>query len=129
MKNEMSHSAIYAAIAGMCCIFVGLRLGRFAYTPMVPALVNHHWLSIDGAGYLGSFNFLGYFIGAITVKRLLRLASSEVIIKVSLLLLSISLMACAWNEGYVWLNVWRFLAGIAMLIGFMAILWNGLLNR
>ncbi|MCP4474589.1 MAG: site-specific recombinase [Gammaproteobacteria bacterium] len=36
-------SVIYAAIAGLCLFVISIGLNRFAYTAIIPCLINHHW--------------------------------------------------------------------------------------
>ena len=61
-----------AALAGMAALALGMGIGRFAYTPLLPALMQETGLSLQAAGYLASANFAGYLIGALASMRLPR---------------------------------------------------------
>src|SRR2546428_10400525 len=56
---------LHAALAGFSAVLVGNGLGRFAYTPLLPALISDHWFSPSAAAYLGAANLAGYLAGAV----------------------------------------------------------------
>ena len=51
-------------LAGILAIFVGVGVARFAFTSLLPFMLDD-FLSITDAGILASFNFAGYLSGAI----------------------------------------------------------------
>jgi hypothetical protein len=58
------------AVAGLCASLVGLGLARFAYTPLIPALIAAKWFSPAEAVYLGAANLAGYLAGALIAREL-----------------------------------------------------------
>ena len=58
------------SIAGSATLLVGMGIGRFSYTPLIPALVESGALSASEAGYVGAFNLAGYLIGALVALRI-----------------------------------------------------------
>jgi predicted MFS family arabinose efflux permease len=100
------------ALAGLAATLLGVGLGRFAYTPLLPALVAEGWLSGPQAALLGAFNLAGYLLGALIAAGLGRRWGPVPVLRAALLLTALSLGACAWNGGMVWLGFWRFLAGV-----------------
>lgn len=52
-------------IGGLLGLAVAMGIGRFAYTPLLPVMKQHAHFSTGFAGTLASWNYLGYFIGAI----------------------------------------------------------------
>jgi hypothetical protein len=47
-------------IAGLCASLVGIGMARFAYTPLLPAIIGAHWFSASTATYLGAANLGGH---------------------------------------------------------------------
>ena len=104
---------IYATIAGSCLFAISICLARFAYGPLVPALIDSHWVSRAEAGYLGTFNGLGFILGCAVALWLTRFTGIRLLLRGSLALALIGLGMCFWNFGFAWLAVGRFFAGFA----------------
>ena len=50
------------SIGAQVGLLIGMGLGRFSYTPMVPVLIEVGYLSESEAGYIGALNLGGYVI-------------------------------------------------------------------
>jgi predicted MFS family arabinose efflux permease len=98
---------------GAVALFIGLGLGRFAYSPMIPALVQAGWFSPAAADYLGAVNLVGYLIGAAVTGQWLAHRRPGGWLRLALAATAISLGACALPWGFAWYFIWRLLAGIA----------------
>jgi predicted MFS family arabinose efflux permease len=99
--------------AGTVTVLVGIGLARFAYTPLIPALIDGGWFTGPAAAYLGAANLLGYLLGALSAHRLsVRLGAGRVV-RLGLATAIVSFVACAWPLPFVWFFLWRFLAGAA----------------
>ena len=61
-----------ALLAGLAASLVGVGLARFAYTPLIPALIAVGWFSPADAAYLGAANLIGYLAGALLASRPVR---------------------------------------------------------
>ncbi|MDG2054338.1 MAG: YbfB/YjiJ family MFS transporter [Phycisphaerales bacterium] len=109
---ERQLSLAYATIAGFCLIAIGLCMARFAYTPIVPSIIEAGWVDKAGAGYLGACNFLGYMTGCAVAIWLPRVVSVRPLMRWSLLAAFTGLLICAWDIGFVWLAVGRFITGL-----------------
>jgi predicted MFS family arabinose efflux permease len=60
-------SAATVAIAGLIALAVGMGIGRFAFTPILPMMQEDAGLSIATGGWLASANYFGYLAGALSV--------------------------------------------------------------
>jgi MFS family permease len=96
---------------GLCAVLVGVGLGRFAYTPMIPALVSAGWLSPPEAAYVGAANLVGYLAGALAAGLAAQTIGAGRAIRAALFLTMASFAASAAPVGFEWLLAWRFLAG------------------
>jgi len=100
------------AAAGFCAVMVGIGLARFAYAPLIPALVEGGWLSPAAAVYLGAANLAGYLAGALTANRVAESVPAPRLIRAAMAVAALSFVACALNWGIAWFTVWRFAAGV-----------------
>ena len=112
MDTIKTSQIIYACVAGLCLFAIAMGVNRFSYAPIVPFLVNHHWATNPQAGYIGSANFLGYFLGAYGGHKLTRFFSIGKVILSMLVLSIIASALCAFNFGFIWLSLWRGVVGI-----------------
>lgn len=102
-----------AILAGLCASLVGIGLARFAYTPLIPALIAAGWFSPSEAAYLGAANLAGYLAGALLGRRLATLAPAAPVLRAAMLLATAAFFACAGPWPFWWFSLWRFLAGLA----------------
>lgn len=56
---------VVLAVGGMTALAAGIGIGRFAYTPILPAMLDGLHLSAGAAGFIASANFAGYLAGAL----------------------------------------------------------------
>jgi MFS family permease len=107
-------SVWHAAFSGLCASLVGLGLARFAYTPLIPALISAHWFTHSEAAYLGAANLAGYLAGALLGRMKTRWAHAGFVLRAMMLLTAASMFACALKDfGFAWATLWRFVAGYA----------------
>jgi predicted MFS family arabinose efflux permease len=99
-----------AILAALAALFVGVGLARFAYTPLLPAVVAAGWFGPDQAAYLGASNLAGYLIGAIAGRRLA--ARTRIAAPVLMLVTAATFVACAWPLPFSWFVAWRFVSGL-----------------
>ena len=111
--NQPAFVAWPALLAGVMATLVGIGLARFAYTPLIPVLVQANWFSATDAVYLGAANLLGYLIGALLAHRLTRWASARVVVGASLAAVVLSFVLCASPSTFYWFFSWRLMAGVA----------------
>ncbi|NIF62797.1 YbfB/YjiJ family MFS transporter, partial [Burkholderia sp. Cy-647] len=102
-----------ATLSGFSASLVGIGLARFAYTPLLPAIVDAHWFAPSLAAYLGAANLAGYLGGALAGRALAARAGVTLTLRTMMLLATLAFVACAWPLSFSWFFAWRFLAGIA----------------
>ncbi len=102
-----------ALLSGIMATLVGIGLARFAYTPLIPVLIQSGWFTVGEAVYLGAANLLGYLIGALSAHRLTERFAPRMVLAFSLLTIVLSFLLCAWPADFYWFFVWRFCAGLA----------------
>jgi len=102
-----------ATLAALGANLVGLGLARFAFAPLVPALVSNHWFSAAQAAYLGSANFAGYLTGALLAQPVAARIAPAHVLRVMILLAGVSFLACAHPAPFAWFALWRAAGGLA----------------
>lgn len=102
----------HAAIAGLSALLLGIGLSRFAFTPLIPALVQAGWFTAAQAGYLSATNLAGYVVGAAIARRAARHVPAMVLVKAAMILAAASFAGCAAPLGFGWYFGWRLLSGI-----------------
>lgn len=115
-----------AWLPAFLAVVVGIGFARFAYTPLLPLLVERGWVSEAGGAFAGAANLAGYLIGALLAQALAAREERAAILNGAMLLAAASLAACAIPLGAAWLGVFRLTAGIAgglvMILGPSAVL-------
>ena len=102
-----------ATLSGLCASLVGIGLARFAYTPLLPAIIGAGWFGAASAVYLGAANLAGYLAGALLAGPAAARLGPRTVLRSAMLAASISFFACAWPGGFAWFFGWRFASGIA----------------
>jgi predicted MFS family arabinose efflux permease len=102
-----------AVSAGLCANLVGVGLARFAYTPLIPALIAAHWYSASSTVYLGAANLAGYLAGALLARRMAATAGAVPSLRAMMAVATAAFFACAIPLSFWWYFVWRLGSGVA----------------
>ncbi len=100
-------------LAGLSATLLGVGLQRFAYAPLLPAMVQAGWLDAGAAGTLGAANFGGYLVGAAAAPSVGRRLGMRRALRGAMLVATACFALCAVRGGLGWFLPWRTLAGIA----------------
>lgn len=79
-------------MAGLCASLVGIGLARFAYTPLLPAIINAQWFSASTAAYLGAANLAGYLAGALLGVGIARQTGTRAALRLMMVLATLAFL-------------------------------------
>ena len=104
-------------LTGLLSLAVAMGIGRFAFTPQLPLMVQEGLLDVAQGGWLAAANYVGYLVGALTASRLR--AGAPVLAMISLAGVALTAAAMALPGAMLWMPL-RFLAGVCSAWAFVA---------
>lgn len=104
---------ILAALAGLASCLVGIGIARFAYSPLLPMVIQAGWFGPADAAYLGAANLAGYLVGAAGARPVGRYIPTHKAVPLMMVVCGLSFATCAFPAPFAWFAVWRFLGGAA----------------
>ncbi|MHC5132615.1 YbfB/YjiJ family MFS transporter [Pseudomonas glycinis] len=113
MRTANSTGIWRPIFAGLCASLVSIGLARFAYTPLIPSLIQAQWFSANDVVYLGAANLVGYLIGALLGRPLAHRTGNRNALRLMMLAVTAAFFACAYPLSVSWFFGWRLLSGIA----------------
>ncbi|MFP4896605.1 YbfB/YjiJ family MFS transporter [Paraburkholderia sp. EG304] len=111
--SPLDAHALFATFAGLCGSLVAIGLARFAYTPLIPSLIEAHWFTSPQTVTLGAANFAGYLIGAMVGRPFAAWLSNRSALRLLMAVVTIAFFTCAWPVSVSWFFFWRLLSGIS----------------
>jgi predicted MFS family arabinose efflux permease len=99
--------------AGFAASLVGIGLARFAYTPLIPPLIQAHWFAASDVVYLGAANLAGYLLGALLGRPVAHRVTNVRTLRAMMVLVTAAFFACAFPVSIAWFFFWRLLSGVA----------------
>jgi predicted MFS family arabinose efflux permease len=99
---------------------VGLGIGRFAYSLVLPDMRDSLNWSYSAAGFMNTINAAGYLLGALMASRLIKRYGLSAVVRWGTLACVVSLALCALSGDFVVLSFARLLAGVGAAGGFVA---------
>ena len=115
------------ALAGLVSLAVAMGIGRFAFTPILPMMLQGGLVDLPGASWLASANYLGYMLGAVLCTlqpwlwarcRWLPLLAYSSLVRAGLLATGVLTLAMAWQAPAAW-PLLRFVAGVTSAVVFV----------
>src|SRR4051812_15152555 len=115
--KQAGPSPLAVCLAGAVSLAVAMGIGRFAFTPMLPLMIQDGQLDVAAGGWLAAANYAGYLLGGLTGARV---RWSAVRLSVIALLLTAALTAAMAlpNSLWVWM-VLRLVAGLCSAWAFV----------
>jgi predicted MFS family arabinose efflux permease len=99
---------------------VGLGIGRFAYSLLLPDMRDALGWSYSAAGFMNTINAAGYLVGALLASRLIKRFGLSASARGGTLACIASLALCALSGNFIVLSFARLLAGLGAAAGFVA---------
>lgn len=113
MPRQRMKEELPALLTGIMATLAGIGIARFAYTLLLPAVIEQGWFNASQSAYLGAANLLGYFVGALAAHWLSERFALRRVIGASFLCIALSFLLCAWPGTFAWFFAWRLVSGIA----------------
>ena len=115
--SPVGPSPLATVIAGGLSLAVAMGIGRFAFTPMLPLMIQDGQLDVAAGGWLAAANYAGYLLGGLTGGRV---RWSAVRLSVVALVLTAVLTAAMAFPSTLWLwMVLRLIAGLCSAWAFV----------
>jgi predicted MFS family arabinose efflux permease len=105
--------AVALAFGGLAAMTAAIGIGRFVYTPILPAMLAALGWSKSDAGLVASANLLGYFIGALLAGRPFAVARPRPLLLAALTISAVSTAAMGLPSDIVSFVGLRFVGGVA----------------
>jgi predicted MFS family arabinose efflux permease len=99
---------------------VGLGIGRFAYSLVLPDMRDALGWSYSAAGFMNTVNAAGYLAGALIAAKLVNRFGLIAVVRAGTVACVVSLALCAVSGNFWLLSFARLLAGIGAALGFVA---------
>lgn len=128
MSQSERQQIIFCFILAITALAVAMGIGRFAFTPILPLMIQEGTVHLAQTAWLSSSNYIGYLVGALS---LLKSNRHPLFVVLGLTLVTLSTWLASLS-GFGWLLVLRFLAGVAsawVLVSISAFAINWLKSR
>nr|WP_312115048.1 YbfB/YjiJ family MFS transporter [Moraxella sp. CTOTU47915] len=128
MSQSDRQQIIFCFILASTALAVAMGIGRFAFTPILPLMIQEGTVHLAQTAWLSSSNYIGYLVGALS---LLKNNRHPLFVVLGLTLVTLTTWLASLSS-FGWLLVLRFLAGVAsawVLVSISAFAINWLKSR
>lgn len=128
MSQSDRQQIIFCFILASTALAVAMGIGRFAFTPILPLMIQEGTVHLAQTAWLSSSNYIGYLVGALS---LLKSKRHPLFVMLGLTLVTLTTWLASLSS-FGWLLVLRFLAGVAsawVLVSISAFAINWLKSR
>lgn len=106
-------NGLLQTLGGLCTLVVVMGIGRFAYTAILPYMMEHYQLTEKTVGAMAAWNYTGYLVGVLAMFREKAGMRRYILLTAFLIVSFLSTFAMGLTEQvYLW-NIIRFIAGVA----------------
>src|SRR5258708_9906132 len=112
-RNAVDRSPITIALGGLIAMAIGIGIGRFVYTPILPPMLAALGLSKATAGLIASANFAGYLVGALGAAGATLPGSRRLWLLGALVTSAVTTGAMGFSEWVPTFVLLRFAGGVA----------------
>lgn len=117
LKSDSLPWIIVGQVAAALAAAMGI--GRFVYTPILPLMVTQAHMTSQLGGVIATANYAGYLAGAMAGIFRPRLLQSKVTLRISLVIIVLTLTTMPITENWAIWFVLRLIAGLASALVFM----------
>lgn len=117
--QRTERQALRLALAGSVVLIIGMGYGRFAYTGILPVMLDEQILSLRQGNLAASVNYAGYLIGALLLSKA-RPADSTRLTLASVVSTLVCLALLAWVKSPLAIILIRGLAGVLSAVALIA---------
>ncbi|VXB28252.1 conserved membrane hypothetical protein [Enhydrobacter sp. AX1] len=128
MSQSDRQQIIFCFILAITALAVAMGIGRFAFTPILPLMIQEGTVHLAQTAWLSSSNYIGYLVGALS---LLKSKRHPLFVMLGLSLVTLTTWLASLSS-FGWLMMLRFLAGVAsawVLVSISAFAINWLKSR
>ena len=105
--------------AGVLNLILVMGISRFAYTPLLPAMLENTELGAAEGGWLAAINYLGYLCGALIASMISDLELKDRLYRIGLFLAVVTTAGMGLTDNFWLLSILRFLAGLSCAAGML----------
>ncbi|SDP16220.1 Predicted arabinose efflux permease, MFS family [Phyllobacterium sp. OV277] len=111
--TSSGNSPVRYALGGFVTMAVAMGIGRFIFTPILPAMMKDLALTAGAAGVIASANYVGYLLGAVIAGYGWASGRERRVVLVSLAVSALLCLVAGLSTTLLEFIVLRFLAGMA----------------
>jgi len=115
-------SYIKPIISAFLVLFACLGFGRFAFGMILPNLQNSLELSTTQVGFIGTSNFVGYFVGIFFVNAIYTKYKTHKLIFTSMILQALFMTFMTMSNNYLSISAFYFVAGFLASISNISVM-------
>lgn len=109
----------FVLAAGVFSLILLLGVARFAYTPLIPIMLDQTILNDLSAGWLAAINYAGYMCGALIAASVSSLMLKDTLYRAGLITAIVTTGGMALAENTMVWAVMRFFAGLSSAAGLL----------